>query len=269
MTYSSRFFLYAPLTLFLALAGAAMAYWWSVATAIDSKVKATKGHEAVPGVILNWSKVTISGFPFRLDLMFDDFSAQGNGTQGPFAWKSEHFAIHALTYGAQKDVFEAAGRQLLSWKDTTGAHAISFLAGSMHASAVRDGRGLARFDLDIIDAVATDFTAGRLQFHMRRDPDGKTIDMMTSADEIKAADGLRFFGQHLHVLQIYVGLSQSAALAPLLRGQMSPQAADAAWHQARGAFTISKLAVKSSNLTATAPSADTTAKFAMLFSPLY
>jgi hypothetical protein len=64
-------------------------------------------------------------------------------------------------------------------------------------------------------------------------------------------------------------LNQSAAFAPMLRGQMSPVASDTAWHQAGGAFTIGKLNVKSSSLTAAAPDAGITAKFATLLAPLY
>ena len=270
MNYSSRFFLYAPLVLFLALAATAMGYWWSVASAIDSKLQATKGHDAVPGVTLNWSKVTISGFPFRIDLTFDDFSVQGRDTQGPFAWKSEHFAVHALTYGALKDVFEAAGGQMLSWQDASGTHAISFLPGAMRASAVRDDRGLARFDLNIIDAGASDFTAGRLQFHMRRNSrDGKTIDLMASADEIKAANGIGFFGPHLRLLQALCRTQPECGFCAAVARPGVCGSERCVLASGRGHLHDEQVGCEILNLTATAPSADTTAKFAALFGPLY
>ena len=46
MNYSSRFWLFAPLAMFLALAGWAMAHWWVVAGALDKKLTALNGHEA-------------------------------------------------------------------------------------------------------------------------------------------------------------------------------------------------------------------------------
>jgi hypothetical protein len=263
MNYSSRFFLYAPLAMLLALATFAMTYWWTVARAIDARLAALKGHEAIPDVTLDWSQVTLSGFPFRLDIVFDGLSVKGAGAHGPFAWQSEHFAIHALTYGAQKDVFEAAGNQALSWTDAAGAaHAIAFLPASLHASAVRDAHGLSRFDVDIIDLAGRNFTAGRVQFHMRRDPDGKSIDLMASADVVQAADGIGFFGTHLSQMEAYASLSKGAVLAPLLRGDMAPASADAAWRQAGGTFTVSRQIVKGANT-------GTTDQFAALFSPLY
>src|SRR5665213_354287 len=100
MRYSSRFFLYAPLALLLLLTAAVVIHWWKVAGALDTRLKAMKGHEAVPGVTLDWANLTISGFPFRLDVMFDGLSVKGAGPHGPFAWKGDKFAVHALTYGA-------------------------------------------------------------------------------------------------------------------------------------------------------------------------
>jgi hypothetical protein len=252
MTYSSRFFLYAPLALFLTLAAFVMTYWWTVARAIDARLAAMKGHEAVPGVTLDWSKVTLSGFPFRIDLVFDGFSVQGTGVHGPFAWKSEHFAVHALTYGVEKDVFEAAGAQRLEWADGwKNAHSLVFLPGSLHASAVRDVKGVSRFDLDIIDLAGKDFTAGRVQFHMRRDPNGKSIDLMANLVDVKAKaaiDAFNYFGSQFQLLQGYVDLTPATPFAALLRGKDSIIAADTAWKKAGGSATVSKLDVKSPKL---------------------
>lgn len=237
MRYSSRFFLYAPLVLLLALAVLAGAHWWRVADALDTRLKALKGHEAVPGVTLDWSKVTISGFPFRLDLAFDGFSVKGQGAHGPFAWQAGKFAIHALTYGAEKDVFEAAGTQHLAWTGADGAaHRLDFLPGSLRASAVRDGRGLARFDVDIVELDGGDLSIGRAQFHMRRDPDGASIDLMAEGDLVKAPGPLG----RAHALRLYQTVSHGAAFAALLRGDAAPAAAHAAWRQAGGAVALTR-----------------------------
>jgi hypothetical protein len=237
MKYSSRFFLYAPLALLLILAAAVVVHWWRVAGALDTRLKAMKGHEAVPGVTLDWANLTIYGFPFRLDVMFDGLLVKGAGPHGPFTWKADKFAVHALTYGAQKDVFEAAGNQHLAWTDAAGAsHTLDFLPGALRASAVRDAKGLSRFDVDIVALAGKDLSVGRAQFHMRRDPDGKSIDLMAEGDFIKGPGPLG----GLKSLRTYQTLSQGAAFAGLLRGGQSAAAADDAWQKAGGRMTPTK-----------------------------
>src|SRR5581483_1864200 len=70
MNYSHRFWLYAPLCMFLGLAAWAMGYWWVVASAFDKKLTALNGHEAVPGITVSYASKTISGFPFNIDVVF-------------------------------------------------------------------------------------------------------------------------------------------------------------------------------------------------------
>jgi hypothetical protein len=190
MSYSSRFFLYAPVALVVLIAAGVSFHWSRTATAFEAKLAALKGHEAIPGVTLDWSKAEVSGFPFRIDAVFENFAAHGQGPHGPFRWQSRHFALHGLTYGAQKDVFEAAGVQHLEWTDAADQrHSFSFEAGSLHASAVRNASGLARFDVDAVQLVGQGLTMGRAQFHMRRGADGSTIDMMVSGDVLKGEMG--------------------------------------------------------------------------------
>jgi hypothetical protein len=238
MKYSSRFFLYAPVTLFLVLAVLVALHWQRTASAFEARLAALKGHEAIPGVTLDWSKAAVSGFPFRLDATFDGFSARGQGVHGPFGWTSEHFAMHALTYGAQKDVFEAAGSQHLSWTGADGRpHAFTFLPGSLRASTVRDAAGLSRFDVDIVglDGQGPDkgIDIGRAQFHMRQGGDGKAIELMAEGEAVKGPGPLG----GVRSLRTYQTLSQAAAFAGLLRGEQSAAAAHAAWDRAGGRMT--------------------------------
>ena len=145
MKYSSRFFLYAPLALFLGLAAWAMGYWWVVAGALDKKLTALNGHEAFPGVTMSYASKTISGFPFNIDIVFTNLKFSGAGAHGPLSWSTENFALHRLTYGRAQDIYEAAGNQVLEWTDKGGkAHVFQFLPGSLHASAIADARGLAQ-----------------------------------------------------------------------------------------------------------------------------
>ncbi len=142
MKYSSRFWLYAPLALFLALAAWAMSHWWVLAGALDNKLKAMNGHQAIPGVTLSWASQTISGFPFRIDVVFSDLLVRAEGPRGPLVWHSDHFALHALTYGRAQDIFEAAGHQTLAWTDADGVrHQLNFLPASLRASSIAGARG--------------------------------------------------------------------------------------------------------------------------------
>jgi hypothetical protein len=233
--YSSRFWLYAPIATFLLIAAGVMAHWWTVTGAFEKKLAALKGHEAVLGITLDWSSVTFGGFPFRVDADFTNFSAHGTGAHGPFSWTTAKFALHALTYGRAKTVFEAAGHQQVRWTDSAGhSHAAAFLPGSLRASSISDGRGVARFDLDIVDAVGADFTAARLQFHMRRDPDGRDLDLMLRADTLKMQ------GAALKQVQAYATLNHVAAFAGLLgETQAWPDAAKA-WRAQGGTAKLSQ-----------------------------
>jgi hypothetical protein len=235
MNYSSRFWLYAPIALFLLIAAATMIHWWMAADAFGKKLTAFKGHQAIPGVTIDWDSDTVGGFPFRIDATFTNLRIAGAGAHGPFAWKSEKFALHTLTYGAAKAVYEAAGQQQASWTDTAGgAHAAAFLPASMRGSSIADPAGLRRFDLDIIGMDGEGFTAGRFQFHMRRDPDGADLDLMLKAD------GLKTQGPSNN-LQVYATLSQAKSMAALLAGGMSWPETDANWKTQGGAAKLSQV----------------------------
>jgi hypothetical protein len=251
LSYSSRFWLYAPLVIFLGIAGWAMAHWWAVAGALDKKLTALNGHEAVPGITISYASKTISGFPFNIDVVFTNLSIAGAGAHGPFRWHSPNFALHTLTYGPRKYIYEAAGNQDLSWTDGAGTqHHSRFLPGALRASAQTDSKGLARFDLEVIAAAGNDFTAAHLQFHLRRDPDGHDLDLMTSADDARSLP--------LPGWKIYAKLNQEAALMPLLRGDVAVPDAVKAWHAAGGV-------VKYDPQPPTPAGADP----ALLFNPLY
>ena len=245
--YSSRFWLYAPISTFLLLAAAAMVHWWILAGALEKKLSAAKGHEAIPGVFLDRDKVEVGGFPFRLDADFANFHIQGVAAHGAFSWKTDKFAMHALTYGRRQTVYEAAGQQMVRWTDAGGgAHAASFMPGSLHASSVEDARGLRRADLDIVELGSKDFVIGRLQFHMRRDPDGASLDLMLRLDN---------WGARKQV-QVYATLSQGKAFDALLRGEQAWPEAAAAWQAQGGKAKLSQVV---------APGLDPEA----LLSPLY
>lgn len=233
--YSSRFWLYAPTGLFLILAIAVMVHWWIAAGVFEKKLAVLKGHDAIPGVTIDWATVEVGGFPFRMEANFANLRIQGAGAHGPFAWTSEKFAMHALTYGRKQVVYEAAGKQDVRWTWSNGKeqHA-SFLPGTMRGSTVLDGQGLNRFDLDVANLGSNSFTIGRLQFHMRRDPDGRDLDLMFRTD------GLELAGLKADKLELYATLSQLNALMPLLRGEASWPEAVQQWRAQGGTAKLSK-----------------------------
>ena len=232
MNYSSRFWLYAPFCTFLTLAAIAMVHWWIAAGAFEKKLAALKGHQAVPGMTLDWDAVSVGGFPFRIDADFTNFRIAGAGAHGPFQWRAQKFALHALTYGRAKTVYEAAGQQQISWTDGAGtAHSASFLPGALRASSIVDDRGLTRADLEIVGMAAKDFTIGRFQLHMRRDPDGTDLDLMLKAEGAGARN----------LVQVYATLSRANALTSLLKGEMSWPDADANWKVQGGMAKLSQV----------------------------
>lgn len=230
MNYSSRFWLYAPITLFLAVAVAVMVYWKFASDAFVQKLAALKGHEAVPGIVIDWQTVAIGGFPFRLDADFTQFSVKGAAARGPFVWTSERFAMHELTYERSKAVYEAAGAQHLAWVAGDGAHSADFVPGSLHAGSITDAKGLKRFDVDIVDAGAKGFTAAELQFHLRRGPGGKSLDVVAQANRITG---------HSQV-EAYFTLANASDLMPLLAGLSPWPDAVRAWRSHGGKAHLEK-----------------------------
>jgi len=262
--YSSRFWLYAPISTFLLLAVAAMLHWWIVAGAFEKKLAAIKGHQAIPGVTLDWDTVEVGGFPFRIDADFTNFRAQGAGARGPFAWKSGKFALHALTYGRPQVIYEAAGRQDLRFALADGVNSsLSFQVGSLRASSINNKNGLARFDLDMANAGESGWTLSRFQFHMRRDPDGKELDLMFALDglQLRIRPGIAGLAFKLKPgnLSFYASLNHLDALQDLLAGKASwPQTAKR-WRALGGKATLSQ--IKRSEVTLITPQ--------ILTSPLY
>lgn len=254
MKYSSRFWLYAPLVLFLALAAGAMGHWWVVASALDARLKAMNGHQAIPGVTVSWNSQTISGLPFNLDVVFDNFQIHAEAPRGPLVWHSDRFALHALAYGRPQYIFEAAGQQDLAWSDAdNGRHHLTFLPATLRASSIAGKNGLTRFDLDMVGAGGKDsdggtFTAGRIQLHMRRNPKSDALDLMQSAAEVKASDTP--FGDHIQNLEVYSQVTQGSAFARLLNGKAGWMDAIMAWRQQKGDVTHDRLHIQSSAVTA-------------------
>jgi hypothetical protein len=237
VTYSSRFFLYAPFGLLLLAALAMGARWWVVAGRLETRLDAMQRGEAMPGITVHYGKRSVGGFPFRLEALLDDLSVRVETASGPAVWHAEHFALHGLTYGRDELIFEAAGRQSLSWGH---GHRLDFQTGSLHASAIRDAGGLARFDLDLVAFDSPALAAGRIQFHIRQ---AKTaLDIAASGEDVQLAPGQRgAFGDHISLVALQGDVSAPRAFDGLRAGRTDWRSALEAWRKAGGALHANPL----------------------------
>jgi hypothetical protein len=226
MRYSSRFFLYAPIALVLLLTAGVSLNWWRAAAALEARLDAINGHEVMPGVRFAFASRQVAGFPFSLDTELSGVSLSVATTEGPTRWQTEKFALHALTYGRDETIFEAAGVQKLTWVESGRQHALPFAVGSLRASAIQGQVGLQRFDLDLAGFGSRDFIARRLQFHLRRNG-GKLDYLLLMAD-------LRAPGCSPFKARMEGSLTEAGVLAPLLTGKQDWQTALAAWRTAQG-----------------------------------
>ncbi len=240
MKYSSRFFLYAPLGVFLLLFAIAGVHWWILASALSDRLTAMNGREVMPGVTLQFASKKITGFPFSLDTQFHEVSVRIATASGATRWQAEKFAMHALTYGRDETIFEAAGHQTLQWNSPDGIlHTLPFAVGSLRASAILKSGALSRFDFDLVGWGSKVVTAQRLQFHARQN----------GADDIEllaVVEGMRLPHCPLHPNGIDKGelratLSHVDALAPLLMGDRAWALAVSDWRRAGGKTQASTL----------------------------
>jgi hypothetical protein len=242
MNYSSRFFLYAPIGLFLALALGVSLHWWILASALSSRLKELNGHEIVPGVTIQYSTHTISGFPFSLDTVFHGITFTVATPYGPMQWHADAFAMHALTYGRDETIFEAAGPQMLRWtREDRIQRALPFAVGSLHASSILDKAGLARFDFDLVGFGSKDVTAQRLQFHVRRNGHGN-LDVVGSVNDLRPSQGsCPGLGDQLSKAELAGTVTEAVAFKSLLAGRQGWDSAVAGWRAAGGNFLVDSL----------------------------
>jgi hypothetical protein len=238
MNYSHRFFLYAPISACCLLLAAAGIHWWLVISAFSRQLDALNGHEAMPGVTLHFSSKQVYGFPFRADAILSNFEIDIDAPRGPLVWKTSQFAMHSLTYGRAKKIFEAAGQQSIAWTDSDGKRrSVSFLPARLRASSESDKRGLVRFDVDMIGAGGPGFTLGRVQFHLRRNPSQPVLDFIASLERLKLDHATRF-GDALNSVSLSGMLGPIKPLEGLLKGEMRWQDGADDWRTAHGQLLV-------------------------------
>jgi hypothetical protein len=242
MNYSHRFFLYAPVAAFVAIAAAVMIWWNIAANSLDRRLTMSNGREIMPGVRMSYASKSTSGFPFSLDTVLDHVAIGVQTRIGPLVWQSEHFAIHALTYGPQQQIFEAAGAQTLSWTDSDGVfHRVTFLPGSLRASAIVAHGRLSRFDLDAVAINTEGFTADRLQFHIRHAPDHDAMQFVVKGDNVGEKPSANSSDRRAGRQFVMSGdIAPELPFESLLAGEVDWRAAVEAWRLKGGFVTVNQ-----------------------------
>ena len=152
--------------------------------------------------------------------------------------------MHALTYGREETIFEAAGRQELRWIGADGApRDLIFAVASLHASAIQDKTGLARFDLDLVGFGSRVLTAQRLQFHIRQNQNDR-LDFIASGDAIGVSpkECPAMGGSHSTV-QVSGAVTQSKAFSAFRDGNQDWIGAIANWRSKNGGVEIEGISI--------------------------
>jgi hypothetical protein len=150
--------------------------------------------------------------------------------------------MHALTYGRDETIFEAAGKQGLSWTRHDGSkRSLVFAIGSLHASAIEDGHGVTRFDFDLVGFGSQAMTARRLQFHIRRDGADK-LDLAVMADDVWISPGhCPGLDDRLATGRLTGTVTKAQPFSSLRAGAQDWGSAVTNWRTAGGMFRIDAL----------------------------
>ncbi len=239
MRYSSRVFLYGPICLFVLLVVGVGVQWFRAADAWTRQVDALNGREIAPGITLHYGERQIGGFPFRVDTTFKDFRLSFAGPRA-FKWHSEGFALHRLTYGNGKIVFEAGGKQTVSWLDSAAKlQSFAFLPGSVRGDAITDDGRLSRTDIVLVALASPTLRAAHLEFHLRHNPKLDALDLIMFGDDITVP------GQSaLKSARIEARITMAQFLKGLLSGNADWRTVLEAWRGGEGRVELVSVQTK-------------------------
>jgi hypothetical protein len=148
--------------------------------------------------------------------------------------------MHALTYGRDETIFEAAGKQELRWtKDDGSKRTLVFAVGSLHASVIEDAGGLARFDLDLVGFGSHALSAQRLQLHIRRNAPRDTVDVIVEADDVHfSPDDSPALGDQIAAARLTGTIGGANAFDALRAGAQTWFDAAERWRRTGGALRV-------------------------------
>jgi hypothetical protein len=222
---------------------------------LAAKLDSANGGEVIPGVVFAFAEKSISGYPFRIDVVLSGVTFANRGPDGETAWRTEKLAMHTMSYRSNLLVFEAAGLQSIALPASTGRPAqVTYVTPAIaRASAVlRDGK-LARLDLDLWQAEGKDatpaadpkrtFSASRAQLHLLNRAND-TIDIAVKIEGANLGEGYRpKLGSAIPLVDLRGKLLQSDELDDLELGRKSLAEAVEQWRQNGGTLAVEKLSI--------------------------
>ncbi|HEX3483585.1 MAG TPA: DUF2125 domain-containing protein [Micropepsaceae bacterium] len=255
MSYSSRIFFYGPVGLLLLVVVLYSVFWRVQADTLAVRLDRANGGEVIPGVVFAFAEKSVGGFPFRIDAVLSGVTFSHQAPEGETAWRVEKLALHRLSYGQNRYIFEASGLQSFAQppvKPGTGPRVLYVTPGLTQASAILVGDRLTRFDLDLIEPQAKDATPGanptrtlmaaRAQLHLLARPDN-SIDIAIEIDNARIGAGYAAGGAEtvLPLIDARAKLDKADVLDSLRAGTQSVADAVADWRGQMGTIAVSKL----------------------------
>ncbi|HXJ02295.1 MAG TPA: DUF2125 domain-containing protein [Micropepsaceae bacterium] len=257
MSYSSRIFFYGPVGLLLLVIVLYSVFWRVQADTLAARLDRANGGEVIPGVVFAFAEKSVGGFPFRIDVVLSGVTFSHQAPEGETAWRIEKLALHRLSYGQNRYIFEASGLQSFAQppaKPGATPRLFYLTPGLAQASAILVRDRLARFDLDLVEPQAKDATSGadpkrtlmaaRAQLHLLS-RDDNTIDVAIEIDNATIGTGYATGGAEilLPVINLRGQLHAAGSLDSLRAGAMSVDDAATAWREHGGGIEISNLAL--------------------------
>ncbi len=89
MSYSNRIFIYGPVGLLVLVVVLYSVFWRVQADMLAAKLDSANGGEVIPGVVFAFAEKSITGYPFRLDVVLSGVTFANRGPDGETAWRTE------------------------------------------------------------------------------------------------------------------------------------------------------------------------------------
>jgi hypothetical protein len=262
MSYSNRIWFYGPVVLLLLVIVLYSVFWRVQADTLAARLDRANGGEIIPGVVFAFAEKSMSGYPFRLDVVLSGVTFSHRAPEGETAWRSEKLALHAQAYDQNRFIFEADGLQSFAFPPVmlgTVPRVYFLMPGIARASAILTQGKLARFDLDLWEVQGREATLGadpnrrlvadRAQLHLLARPDN-TVDVAMQVNNAKIGAALSSTKAELplSLIDMRAKLTHGETFDALRSAGASVADAASAWRGADGTLSVSDLTVNWSDL---------------------
>ena len=257
MSYSNRIFFYGPVVLLLLVIVLYSVFWRVQADTLAARLDRANGGEIIPGVVFAFAEKSMSGYPFRLDVVLSGVTFSHQTPEGETAWRSEKIALHRQAYDTNRFIFEADGLQSFAFPPVmpgTVPRVFFLTPGIARASAILAAGKLARFDLDLWEVQGREATLGadpkrslaadRAQIHFLARPDN-TVDVAMQVNNARIGAALSSTGAEipLALIEMRGKLTHSDAFDGLRTANAGVADAASAWRGANGVLSVSDLTI--------------------------